>query len=83
MSSFCFCICFFSSTRDSSKNIIAIAKKENAEIKIESMTTVTFVENAGGLEKSKSDSKINQVFCMKFFLCRCVCECFKTELLIA
>jgi hypothetical protein len=47
--------------RDSSKNdIIESVKKEKLEAKIET-TTVTFVEGAGGLEKSKSDSKLNQV----------------------
>lgn len=38
-----------------------IAKKDKPETKIEVTSTVTFVEGAGGLEKSKSDSKLNQV----------------------
>ena len=40
-----------------------IGKKENSEEKIDPTTTVTFNENIGGLEKSKSDSKLNQVNC--------------------
>jgi hypothetical protein len=48
--------------RDSSKNdIVESVKKEKYEAKVEMTTTVTFVEGAGGLEKSKSDSKLNQV----------------------
>lgn len=34
-----------------------ISRKEKHETKVE----VTFVEGSGGLEKSKSDSKLNQV----------------------
>jgi glutaredoxin len=52
----------FQLVRDSSKNdIVESVKKEKLEAKIETTTTVTFVEGAGGLEKSKSDSKLNQV----------------------
>lgn len=51
----------FTPNRDSSKNNIEIVKKAKPETKHEPTTTVTFVEGAGGLEKSKSDSKINQV----------------------
>lgn len=36
-------------------------KKLKAETKAETTSTVTFVEGSGGLEKSKSDSKLNQV----------------------
>lgn len=52
----------FRLNRDSSKNeIVESVKKEKHEAKVETTTTVTFVEGAGGLEKSKSDSKLNQV----------------------
>lgn len=57
--------------RDSSKNDLEIVKHEKRETRIDS-STVTFVEGAGGLEKSKSDSKLNQVrlrlLCMLFDL---------------
>lgn len=46
---------------DSSKNDMEKHKKEKQEMKLEPSSTVTFVENSGGLEKSKSDSKLNQV----------------------
>lgn len=54
---------FFYSNRDSSKNEMEIYKKEKQETMLEPSTTVTFVEGVGGLEKSKSDSKLNQVSC--------------------
>lgn len=46
--------------RDSSKNDTDIHKKSKLEVKLEPSSTVTFLDS-GGLEKSKSDSKLNQV----------------------
>lgn len=52
------------SCRDASKNNLEIKIREKKpETKVEIASTVTFVEGAGGLEKSKSDSRLNQVSC--------------------
>lgn len=58
-----------------------IAKKDKPEEKVDPATTVTFVENIGGLEKSKSDSKLNQVNCTFFEFVFMFCVC--VEILIA
>lgn len=47
--------------RDSSKNMLKIRSYEKPDLKMETTSSVTFVEGSGGLEKSKSDSKLNQV----------------------
>lgn len=49
---------------------IEIGNNKQEELKFETASTVTFVEGSGGLEKSKSDSKLNQVsscFCVMFY----------------